>query len=248
MVTVYQKIFNFYQRTSKSRSLMSLSTSTSRKTAVAFSSNQFRSCALGHPQHLLLLNLRPYKEQNCAGGQIQCRALSLDEHDYRTQGKTADNEHFTAVYRFQGIRFFSAISKFKLVQTGITVALLPPVYYFYLQDLVQCSLVSYITGLSGFAIVMLYSMSYYLRRFIGMLYLNDSGTTLMVSHLTFWGSRNDFYVPVKDVVPLGDTGDATSESILQFRRYNSTEVFYFTIKFGQVIDKQKFLQIFGCIQ
>ncbi|XP_078273704.1 transmembrane protein 186 [Rhinoraja longicauda] len=244
MVTVYQKIFNFYQRSSTSRSLMSLCTSTGSKDAVA--SNQLRPCTLVHPQQHLL-NRRLYKEQNSAGGQIQCRALSMDGHEYRTQGKTADHEHFTAVYRFQGIRFFRAISKFKIVQTGITVALLPTVYYFYLQDLVQCSLVSYITGLSGFAIVMLYSMSYYLRHFIGMLYLNDSGTTLMVSHLTFWGNRNDFYVPVKDVVPLGDTGDATNETILQFRRYNSTEVFYFTIKFGQIIDKQKFLQVFGCI-
>ncbi|XP_051877868.1 transmembrane protein 186 isoform X2 [Pristis pectinata] len=244
-VTVFKNIYNSYQRTHHSRALLPVCAS---RNEVVF--NQFKFCVPVHRQQLAKLNLGACKGQNAAGGQTQCRAMSIDGQEYQAKSKTtiSENEHFTMVYRFQGIRFLRAISKLKILQTGITVALLPTVYYFYIQELVQYSLVSYITGLSGLAIVMLYSMSYYLRRFIGMLYLNDSGTTLMVSHLTFWGRRNNFYVPVKDVMPLGDTGDATNETILQFRRYNSTEVFYFTIKFGQIVDKQKFLQVFGGVQ
>ncbi|XP_007891963.2 transmembrane protein 186 isoform X1 [Callorhinchus milii] len=158
-----------------------------------------------------------------------------------------DNELFIMIYKFRGIRFLRAVSRLKLIQTGITVALLPTVYYFYLKGQLPYSMVNYTTGIASFAIVMLYSLSYYFRHFIGMMYLNESGTTLKVSHLTFWGKRNDFYIPVKDVLTLGDTGDATNETILQLRQYNSTEVFYFTVAFGQVVDEQKFIHVFGGI-
>ncbi|XP_072124848.1 transmembrane protein 186 isoform X1 [Mobula birostris] len=244
-VTVFKNMSNFYQRMHQSRALLAVCASGPPKYAVVF--NHFKLCVTIHRQQLAKLNFGSSKGQNTAGGLIQCRALSVGGLEYRTQPKNtiSDNEHFTVVYKFQGIRFLRTISRLKILQTGITMALLPTVYYFYTLDLVQYSLVSYITVLSGLALVMLYSMSYYLRRFIGMLYLNDSGTTLMVSHLTFWGRRNNFYVPVEDVMPLADTGDSTNETILQFRRYNSTEVLYLTIRFGQVADKQKFLHVFG---
>ncbi|XP_067859285.1 transmembrane protein 186 [Heptranchias perlo] len=239
---------NFCQTTCQSRSLLPLCPSSTQKKANIFS--WLKTCAVVHLQQAAEFHLKTQKGNNTAEGQMQHKHMSVDGPEHRTQTKSKfpDNEHFTMVYRFQGIRFLRAISQLKVLQTGITVALLPTVYYFYLQEQVQYALVSYITGLSGFAIVMLYSMSYFLRRFIGMLYLNDSGTTLKISHLTFWGRRNDFYVPVEDVMPLGDTGDAANETVLQFKQYNSTEIFYFSIKFGQVVDKQKFLHVFGGIQ
>ncbi|XP_078096524.1 transmembrane protein 186 isoform X2 [Mustelus asterias] len=241
---VFKNTLGSCQTTCQSRSLLPLCTSSTQKRAIIF--DWFKTCAVTY-LHAAKLHHKAHERRVTAGGQIQHGHQSVDVQEHRTQPKPKfpDHEHFTTIYRFQGIRFLRAISQLKVLQTGITVALLPTVYYFYLQEHVQYALLSYITGLSAFAIVMLYTMSYYLRHFIGMLYLNDSGTTLKVSHLTFWGRRNDFYVPVEDVMPLGDTGDAANEIILQFKQYNSTEVFYFTIKFGQVVDKQKFLQVFG---
>uniref|UniRef100_UPI00398F271F transmembrane protein 186 n=1 Tax=Pristiophorus japonicus TaxID=55135 RepID=UPI00398F271F len=243
-VTVFKNIISFCQTPCQSRSLLSV-----RASSIQIK-GWLNTCAVVHLQETAQLHLKAHEGHNTAGGQIQHRHMSVDSQKHRTQPKSKfpDNEHFTMVYRFQGIRFLRAISQLKILQTGITVTLLPTVYYFYLQELVQYALLSYITGLSGFAIIMLYCMSYYLRRFIGMLYLNDSGTTLKISHLTFWGKRNDFYVPVEDVMPIGDAGDAANDIILQLKQYNSTEVFYFTIKFGQIVDKQKFLQVFGGIQ
>ncbi|GCB70660.1 transmembrane protein 186 [Scyliorhinus torazame] len=246
-VMVFQNTLRFCQTSCKSRSLLSICASSTQKRAIIF--GWFKTCAVVHLQ-AVKLHHKAHERHLLAGGQIQQRHMSVESQEHRAQPKAkfTDHEHFTTIYRFQGIRFLRAISQLKVLQTGITVALLPTVYYFYLQEQVQYAVLSYITGLSGFAIAMLYSMSYYLRHFIGMLYLNDSGTILKVSHLTFWGRRNDFYVPVKDVMPLGDTGDAVNEIILQFKQYNSTEVFYFTIKFGKVVDKQKFLQVFGGIK
>ncbi|XP_020382585.2 transmembrane protein 186 [Rhincodon typus] len=243
----FNSILHYCQTTCQARSLLFLFASSTQKKFATFGW-PLKTCAAQYLQ-ATKFHLKAYERCVMSQVQIQHRQMSVNvqEHGMEPKPKFPDNEHFTMIYRFHGIRFLRAVSKLKVLQTGITVALVPTFYYFYLQEQVQNTLLTYITGLSGFAVVMLYFMSYYLRRFIGMLYINDSGTTLKVSHLTFWGRRNDFYVSVEDVMPLGDTGDTANEIILQFKQYNKTEVFYFTVKFGQVVDKQKFLQVFGNI-
>ncbi|XP_060696231.1 transmembrane protein 186-like [Hemiscyllium ocellatum] len=244
-VLTFNTLLRYWQTSCQAKSLLPLCTSSIQKKFAIFGWC-FKTCAVQYLQ-ATKLHLKAYERCVMSQVQMQHRQMSVNvqEHRMEPKPKCPDNEHFTMIYRFHGIRFLRAVSQLKVLQTGITVTLVPTFYYFYLQEQVQYVLLAYITGLSGFAVVMLYFMSYYLRRFIGMLYLNDSGTTLKVSHLTFWGRRNDFYVAVQDVMPLGDTGDTANEIILQFKQYNKTEVFYFTIKFGQVVDKQKFLQVFG---
>ncbi|NXI57788.1 TM186 protein, partial [Chloroceryle aenea] len=161
--------------------------------------------------------------------------------------KAADEkpEEFKLVYRFPGIRYCRLLSRLKLLQTATTMVMLPPVFYLYLQDQVSQNILLYTTGIAFFAGVMLYGMSYYFRRIIGFIYLNESGCTVKVAHLTFWGRRNDVYCPREMVMTLDDVGDSKGEILLQFKRYNSTDILYFTVKYGQIVDRQKFTQIFG---
>ncbi|NWU60433.1 TM186 protein, partial [Pterocles burchelli] len=163
------------------------------------------------------------------------------------QQKAADGktEEFKLVYRFPGIKYCRVLSRLKLLQTATTVVMLPPICYLYLQDQVSQNILFYTTGIALFAGAMLYSMSYFFRRIIGLIYLNETGRTVKVAHLTFWGRRNDIYCPIETVMTLDEVGDRKGELLLQFKRYNSTDVLYFTIKFGQIVDRQKFTQIFG---
>lgn len=181
-------------------------------------------------------------------GWAPCRGLSTTMRlleEYKDSGGSNAADQFKLIYRFPGIRFCRTFSRLKLMQTSITLVLLPPVYYFYwLGDLSYTSTV-YSTGIAVFATVMLYSISYYLRRIIGMMYLNEAGTVIKVSHLTFWGQRNDRLLPVENVMALSETGDNRNEILLQFKQYNSPEVLYFTIRFGQIMDKNKFVHVFG---
>lgn len=78
-----------------------------------------------------------------------------------------------------------------------------------------------------------------------MMYLDPSQTTLKVSHLTFWGRRNDIYLPVSDVMTIGDTGDGVNETILRLRTYSSPQTFYYSKHFGKVVDEQGFGKVFG---
>ncbi|XP_005295303.2 transmembrane protein 186 [Chrysemys picta bellii] len=156
-----------------------------------------------------------------------------------------NKEQFKLVYKFPGIKYCRIFSRMKLLQTAITIVILPPVYHLYLQEQVSQAFVLYVTGTACFAAAMLYGISYFLRRMIGLMYLNEAGTMVKVAHLTFWGRRKEIYCPVESVMTLDDTGDAKNEVLLQFKQHNSTQVLYFTLTFGHIVDKQRFAQIFG---
>lgn len=154
-------------------------------------------------------------------------------------------EKYTLIYSLPHIKLIRAISRLKLLQTAITVVILPPVFGLYLHGDVPFFLVSYATGIAVFAGVMLYTASHLFRRVVGMMYLDPSQTTLKVSHLTFWGKRNDIFLPVSDVLTIGDTGDSENETILRLKTFSSPQTFYFSTQFGRVVDKQGFQKVFG---
>ncbi|NXU57319.1 TM186 protein, partial [Turnix velox] len=161
------------------------------------------------------------------------------------QKAVEEKTEFKLVYRFPWIKYCRVVSRLKLLQTATTVVTLPPICYLYLQEQVSQNILLYTTGITLFAGVMLYGMSYFFRRIIGLIYLNESGRMVKVSHLTFWGRRKDIYCPLETVMTLDEVGDSRGEVLLQFKRYNSADILYFTVKFGQIVDRKRFVQIFG---
>ncbi|KAF7643236.1 hypothetical protein LDENG_00242670 [Lucifuga dentata] len=157
-------------------------------------------------------------------------------------------QKYTMIYMLPHIKLLRAVSRLKLLQTAITFLILPPVYILYLQGDVPAFLASYATGIALLAGVMLYSASHFVRRVVGMMYLDASETTLKVSHLTFWGRRHDIYLPVSDVMTVGDAGDSVGEPILRLKRYSSTQTLYFSTRFGRVVDKEGFEKVFGTLK
>lgn len=174
---------------------------------------------------------------------------SLYSPQHRALAPCSDlaSRKYTLIYAFPAIRGLRAVSRLKLVQTGITGALLPTVYYFYLQGQASFSLLSYTTGIAAFAAIMLYTISYYIRRVVGMMYLDHTYTTLKVAHLSFWGHRRDVYLPVSDIMTLGDTGDSPREAILRLKRYSCSDTLYFSTRLGRVVDKDGFEKVFGTL-
>lgn len=158
---------------------------------------------------------------------------------------TLSTQTYTMIYRLPHIKFLRAVSRLKLLQTGITGVILPPVYYFYFMGEAPLFLVGYSTGIALFAGVMLYTASHFFRRVVGMMYLDAAQTTLKVSHLTFWGKRSDIFFPVSDVKTIADTGDAPSETILKLKTYSSPHTFYYSTYYGHVTDQEAFEKVFG---
>ncbi|XP_061535933.1 transmembrane protein 186 [Phycodurus eques] len=176
-----------------------------------------------------------------------CRVSLTPQITASVRYSDLSTQKYDMIYKFPHIKLFRAVSRLKLLQTGITVIILPPVYILYLMGDAPLFLVNYSTGTALFAGVMLYTASHFLRRVVGMMYLDSSHSTLKVSHLTFWGRRHDIFMPVSDVMTVGDTGDSSHETILKLKRYSTPETLYFSTRFGQVVDKQCFEKVFGSL-
>lgn len=156
-------------------------------------------------------------------------------------------ETFRMIYRFGAIRAFGYLSRLKVAQTALTVLALPPGVYCYSQGFVALGSLGLAGGVAGFALAMLCWMSYFFRRLVGILYVNEAGTVLRVAHLTFWGWRRDTDWPVADVIPLTDAQDRAQELFVRVRRYGGKETFYLTLRYGRVVDRERFTRVFGAL-
>ncbi|KAJ7305711.1 hypothetical protein JRQ81_010077 [Phrynocephalus forsythii] len=192
--------------------------------------------------------LEPQDGKVTSGGPTQPLRLGIgtaSQPPCLQKSSTENPEPFRVIYRFPAITACRALSRVKLLQTGITVLILPPVWVLYQQGAVTLELPLYATGVSCFALFMLYAMSSYLRRIIGMMYLSENDALLKVSHLTFWGRRKDIYCPVETVMPLADAGEHRSKVLQRFQRYDTDRFLYFSLRFGQIVDREGFAKVFG---
>ncbi|XP_008055857.1 transmembrane protein 186 [Carlito syrichta] len=158
-----------------------------------------------------------------------------------------ETEKFQMVYRFDAIRALGYVSRLKLAQTALTVVALPPGFYWYSQGILTLNSVCLMSGIAGFALAMLCWMSYFFRRLVGILYVNESGTVLRVAHLTFWGWRQDTYCPMEDVIPLTETKDRPQELFVRIQQYSGKQTFYLTLRYGRILDRERFTEVFGVL-
>ncbi|XP_075798111.1 transmembrane protein 186 [Microtus pennsylvanicus] len=158
-----------------------------------------------------------------------------------------ETEKFHTIYRFNAIRVLGYVSRLKLAQTAVTVIALPPGFYSYSQGLMTLNSLCLVSGIACFALAMLYWMSYFFRRLVGILYVNESGTMLRVAHLTFWGWRRDTYYAVSDMIPLTESKDQAQEVFVRIQQYSGKQTFYLTLRYGRILDKERFSQVFGTL-
>ncbi|XP_028913774.1 transmembrane protein 186 [Ornithorhynchus anatinus] len=161
-----------------------------------------------------------------------------------TRGPPTDDK-FLPIYRFPGIRLCGSLSRLKVLQTALTVLALPPGVYLYARGLLPPQALALLGGGAGFALAMLCWISFFLRRLVGFMYVNEAGTVLRVAHLNFWGRRRDTLCPVASVVPLSEGSDRPRDLFVRLRRYDGGQTFYFTLRFGRVLDHRRFGQVFG---
>ncbi|XP_005349343.1 transmembrane protein 186 [Microtus ochrogaster] len=158
-----------------------------------------------------------------------------------------ETEKFHTIYRFNAIRVLGYVSRLKLAQTAMTVIALPPGFYSYSQGLLTLNSLCLMSGIACFALAMLCWMSYFFRRLVGILYVNESGTMLRVAHLTFWGWRQDTYYAVSDMIPLTESKDQAQEVFVRIQQYSGKQTFYLTLRYGRILDKERFSQVFGTL-
>ncbi|XP_036166844.1 transmembrane protein 186 [Myotis myotis] len=190
---------------------------------------------------------RPLYGLQCCDGQDFRRWMGSRSPTSKEKPPGTETEKFQMIYRFDAIRAFGYVSKLKVAQTALTVLALPPGFYWYSQGLLTFDNLCLMGGIAGFALAMLYWMSYFFRRLVGILYVNESGTVLRVAHLTFWGWRQDSYCPVAEVIPMTETQDRPQEIFVRIQQYSGKQTFYLTLRYGRILDRERFTQVFGML-
>lgn len=158
---------------------------------------------------------------------------------------------FKPIYGFKYIAGAKAIAQLKLGQTLLTIFLIPCSTYLYIAGHGSPYFIGACLGLSSLAAVMLYVMSEFAQRIIGIIRVNEDMSGVMISHLSFWGKRLDEVYKTKDIVPFTDMGEDTKTKMEIYRKmtfYTNKKTFYLFIPGGKVLDKEIFESIFGNLE
>ncbi|XP_045702941.1 transmembrane protein 186 isoform X2 [Phyllostomus hastatus] len=190
---------------------------------------------------------RPLYGLQCCNGQDLRRWVGSRSPTLKGKSPGAETEKFQMIFRFDAIRIFRYLSRLKVAQTALTVVALLPGFYWYSQGLMAFDSLCTVGGIAGFALAMLCWMSYFFWRLVGILYVNESGTMLRVAHLTFWGWRQDTYCPVADVIPMTETQNRPQELFVRIQQYSGKQTFYLTLRYGCIVDRERFTQVFGVL-
>ena len=180
--------------------------------------------------------------------QRQTKNYSSSEKQHKALNETKDKNsevEYVTMYYFPYMKYLRIISRIKLAQTFFTVSITPLMWHLSITGQITENQAFYSVAVATFALMMLYAMSVFLRRIIGIIYLHQDRNHIKVAHLTFWGNRRDLSIPVSDVIPIAESGDKPSEILLRLKRYSTADKFYFTLKYGQVTDRKRFCEVFG---
>lgn len=154
---------------------------------------------------------------------------------------------FTVFYRFPYIVAARFIQRLKLYQTGLVVAAVPPTVYYYNIGAVAFQPCMGVLAVSTLAMTMLYIFANFFQRVVGLVALSDDKKLVRLSHLTFFGGRNDVIVPVDDIVPFSDSFERSGDVFVKVRRYSTSDTLYMTLVYGHIENVDAFKRVFGII-
>ena len=153
---------------------------------------------------------------------------------------------FKEIYRFKLITFTRLITAAKVYQTALTIIGAPVAIYLQSVGVLSMLGCTVFCSLTAFACVMLYIMSVFSQRIACIIYLNKKSQEVEISHLTFWGRRQDARLNVTDIQPVSDTTEKMTSTYLRLKTYNKGPPFYLFLSiFGQVSDADVFKSVLG---
>lgn len=185
------------------------------------------------------------RSTSCMTAHSQCNFRHVSSS---TSQNHVSPESFAVVYRFPYIVFVRALSRLKLLQTGVAALGIPTTGILSNMQYIDPEVFYMMSGVGLFACAMLYVMSELTRRAVGAIYIDPERRLVKVSHLTFWGARKNIIVPVDDIVPLADISEEPKNIYVKLKRYSTEDVLYFSIKYGLIFDKEAFELVFGKLE
>jgi len=153
---------------------------------------------------------------------------------------------FTPIFVSPHIRTIQFVCRLKLYTTGVILACLPISFYLLSSDQILPSQVGVSAGFAVSTLVVLGLVGEYFRKFVGILYLSEDKTQVIVSHNSFFGRRKDVVIDVEDIVPLADSPETVDDLVWKIRLYSGDpKSYYISTRFGGISSRKGFREIFG---
>lgn len=155
---------------------------------------------------------------------------------------------FTTVYRFNYIVHLKVLARLKIYQTVFTLVAVPQAFYLHSSGDLSTQMLYASAGLASLACIMLYVMSFSIRKVVGILAMSDDNMNVKISHLSFWGKRKDILCDVSDIVPLADMSESPTHVYVKLKRYSTSTDLNLFVRHGRITDISKLQNILGSLK
>ena len=148
------------------------------------------------------------------------------------------------LYRFRWIKLVRFVSRVKIVHVAVVTSLTWPMIYWYSSGFVSFPvLISSVVGALG-ATAGLVALSFFFRRIVGEISVNNAAETVTISTLTFWGNRRDRTFPRSALIPLDDTGIDVKNMFHRLEVHGTSHVFLLSLRHGKFFN-ESFFKVVG---
>ena len=148
------------------------------------------------------------------------------------------------LYRFRWIKQLRFISRVKIVHVAVVVSLVWPMSYWYSNGLISLPTLSCAVAGAVGTTVGLVAISYFFRRVVGELSIDEVTQKVTISSLTFWGNRRNRTFPLSSLVPLSDTGIDRKNTFHRLELYGSKDVYLINLRHCKIF-YEMFFSVIG---
>lgn len=92
---------------------------------------------------------------------------------------------------------------------------------------------------------MLYVVSAYIRKIIGIIDIDGNEEIIRISHLSFWGKKVISLEKISNIQPITDTNQMVNDIFCLVRTYDKENIWYIKVQRNYISNPDGFATIFG---
>jgi hypothetical protein len=148
-----------------------------------------------------------------------CKNQEKTKEVQKNQQKRTFLQEFDCIYEFRYIKLVRLLARAKIYQTATSVALGGGSFIMFNMNMINTNELMAVNGLMAFALIMLYAISRETVRVVGRMYLSKDENRIMISHLNFFGKRQDFELNTEEIEPIASI-DEINQTIFNLKIKN----------------------------
>jgi len=153
---------------------------------------------------------------------------------------------FEPVFVSPHIKHIRAVCRLKLYQSGFILLLMPFSIKLLADEQILPHQVLLTAGFGVGSLVVLGLVGELFRKFVGILYLSEDRTKVIVSHNNFFGQRKDVTLSVDDIIPISETSETAEDLVWKLQLYSGNPKYYYICtRYGGILSRKGFREIIG---